>query len=153
MAANRNEAGYVITAQDFFHELGVGDQAPIKQSVSDARKKISWRAFEFLLNEANQEESIEELWHGHRVRIADGTKLNLPLSDELAQHFAVPSTKEGPGHYPQAWMVTLINSTSILDFSFFKSQKILEQKQSVQLIYLLTHFLAFLNPNDKSLSM
>lgn len=112
MAANRNGAGYAITAQDFFHELGVSDQAPIKQSVSDARKKISWKAFEFLLKEANQEESIEELWHGHRVRIADGTKLNLPLSDELAQHFTVPNSKEGPGHYPQAWMVTLINSTS-----------------------------------------
>ena len=112
MAANRNGSGYAITAQDFFHERGCGDMAPIKQSVCNARKKVSWQAFEYLLNEANQEKIIEELWLGHRVRIVDGTKLNLPLSDELVKHFTVPNTKGGPGHYPQAWMVTLINSTS-----------------------------------------
>lgn len=112
MAANRNGSGYAITAQDFFHECGKGDQAPIKQSVCNARKKVSWKAFEFLLDEANQEKDIEELWRGHRVRIVDGTKLNLPRSPELTEHFAIPNTKAGPGHYPQAWMVTLINSTS-----------------------------------------
>jgi hypothetical protein len=112
MAANGNGVGYAITAQDFFHELGIGDQAPIKQSVSNARKKVSWQAFEFLLGEANQQEALEEPWLGHRVQIVDGTKLNLPLSKELAEHFDIPNTKAGPGHYPQAWMVTLINSTS-----------------------------------------
>jgi hypothetical protein len=112
MAVNRNGSGYAITAQDFFHELGLGDQAPIKQSVSDARNKVSWRAFEYLLGEANQQDAIEELWRGRRVQIADGTKLNLPLSAELREHFGIPNNKAGPGHYPQAWMVTLINSTS-----------------------------------------
>jgi hypothetical protein len=112
MAVNRNGAGYAITAQDFFHELGLGEKAPIKQSVCNARKKVSWQAFEYLLNEANQQDTIEELWHGHRVQIVDGTKLNLPLSDELAEHFDIPNNKAGPGHYPQAWLVTLINSTS-----------------------------------------
>lgn len=109
MAANGNGSGYAITAQDFFHELGMGDEAPTKQSACNALKKLSWRAFEYLLGEA-QTDSIEERWHGHRVRIVDGTKLHLPRTPELLEHFEVQNTSGGLGHYPQAWMVTLINA-------------------------------------------
>jgi len=112
MAANGNDCGYGITAQNFFAELGAGAQAPNAQAVAQARQKLHWGAFEFLLREANQEDSIEELWHGHRVRIVDGTKLNFPNYRDVRRHFAVPNTASGPGHFPQGWMVTLINSTS-----------------------------------------
>lgn len=112
MAVNGNDAGYAISAQDLFHQLGLADEAPNKQSASNALNKLSWRAFEFLLGEANQGDLLEKLWHGHRVRIVDGTKLHLPRSPELLEHFEVQSTSGGPGHYPQAWMVTLINAMS-----------------------------------------
>jgi hypothetical protein len=112
MAANGNDSGYAITAQNFFSEIGQGDRAPNEQAVSRARQKLHWGAFEYLLREANQEDSIEELWRGHRVRIVDGTKLSFPNYREIRQQFAIPNTKAGPGHYPQGWMVTLINSTS-----------------------------------------
>jgi Transposase DDE domain len=112
MAANGNDCGYAITAQNFFAEIGLGDRAPNEQAVSKARQKLHWGAFEYLLREANQEDLIEELWRGHRVRIVDGTKLSFPNYREIREHFAIPNTKAGPGHYPQGWMVTLINSTS-----------------------------------------
>jgi hypothetical protein len=112
MAVNGNGAGYAISAQDLFHQLGLGDEAPNKQSACNALSKLSWRAFEYLLAEANQEDLLEELWHGHRVRIVDGTKLHLPRSRELLRHFEVQNTSGGLGHYPQAWMVTLINAKS-----------------------------------------
>lgn len=112
MAVNGNDCGYAITAQNFFSEIGQGDQAPNEQAVSKARQKLDWRAFEYLLRDANQENSIEELWRGHRVRIVDGTKLSFPNYRDIRKHFEIPNTKAGPGHYPQGWMVTLINSTS-----------------------------------------
>jgi hypothetical protein len=112
MAAHANCAGYAITAQDFFAELGITEQAPIKQSVGEARGKIAWEAFRYLLNEARQD-GVEQPWNGHTVRIADGTKLNLPLCEETLERFDIPNSKTGACHYPQAWMVTLINSTSL----------------------------------------
>ena len=112
MAVNGNDCGYAITAQNFFAEMGQGDLAPNEQAVSKARQKLHWGAFEYLLREANQEDLVEELWRGHRVRIVDGTKLSFPNYRDIRKRFAIPNTKAGPGHYPQGWMVTLINSTS-----------------------------------------
>lgn len=112
MAANGNDCGYAITAQNFFSEMGLGNQAPNEQAVSKARQKLHWGAFEYLLREANQQDSIEDLWRGHHVQIVDGTKLSFPNYSEIREKFAIPNTKAGPGHYPQGWMVTLINSAS-----------------------------------------
>jgi len=112
MTVEGNRAGYSIAAQDFFSDLGLKpSDAPKKQTVSDARQKIKWQGFEFLFHEARRDD-LEEQWHGHTVRIADGTKVSLPNTDELKEHFEIPNTIVGPGFYPQAWMVTLLNSTS-----------------------------------------
>lgn len=112
MALEGNRAGYSISAQDFFSDLGLApSDAPKKQTISDARTKIKWEGFEFLLGEARRDD-LEIRWHKHIVRIADGSKINLPNSPELRERFAIPNTKVGPGFYPQAWLVTLINSTS-----------------------------------------
>jgi len=112
MAANSNNCGYAITVQNLFSELGLAQTPPCKQSFSNARKKLSFEAFSFLLQEANQEQQIEDLWHGHVVRILDGSKINLPSSKELRAHFARPNSKAGPAHYPQALIVTALNSFS-----------------------------------------
>lgn len=112
MAIDGNRAGYSISSQDFFSDLGLKPaDAAKKQTVSDARVKIKWEGFEFLLHEARRDD-LEERWHEHIVRIADGSKIRLPNSDELKERFATPNTKAGPGFYPQAWLVTLVNSTS-----------------------------------------
>jgi hypothetical protein len=112
MTIEGNRAGYSISAQDFFAEMGfAASEAPKKQTVSDARAKLQWQGFEFLLKESRRSD-LEDPWLGHPVQIVDGTKLTMPNSDELTEHFATPNTKSGPGFYPQAWMVTVINSTS-----------------------------------------
>jgi hypothetical protein len=112
MAIEGNRAGHSISAQDFFVEMGFeAKEAPKKQTVSDARVKLQWQGFEFLLTESRRDD-LEEPWLGHPVKVTDGTKLNMPNSDELKEYFATPNTKVGPGFYPQAWMVTLLSSTS-----------------------------------------
>ena len=112
MAARANEAGYAITAQDFFNELRLDpSEAPSKQAFADARKKILWQAYEYLLSEARRDD-LETPWLGHRVRIADGTRLNTPNSRDLRRHFSIPNNKAGAGFFPQAWLVTLLNSVS-----------------------------------------
>lgn len=146
MAANGNDCGYGITAQNFFSEIGQGERAPNEQAVSKARQKLHWGAFKFLLEEANQEDSIEELWRGHRVRIVDGTKLSFPNYQDIREQFAIPNTKAGPGHYPQGWMVTLINSTSAqpVAMELGCGKKSSERKLMLK---LLTHF----KPSDIAL--
>ena len=83
-----------------FSELtifGSSKEAPTKQSISESRQKLHYQAFAYLLNKANMEEHIEPLWHGHRVRIVDGTKINGPNTTELKEHFDIPNTKFGSG--------------------------------------------------------
>ena len=112
MVADGNRSGLAITGQNFCtrRDIDVADAAR-KQTLSDARQKVQWQGFEFLLHESRRDD-LEDLWKGHRVRIADGTKLNVPNTADLQAHFATPSNKSGHGFFPQAWMVTLLNSTS-----------------------------------------
>ena len=113
MAASGNSDGYAITAQNYFSEVfGQTMEAPTKQSVSEARQKLHHQGMAYLLNEANMEEQIEPLWAGHRVRIVDGTKVNTPNTGDLREHFETPNTRSGPAFYPQAWLVTVMNSAS-----------------------------------------
>ena len=86
-------------------------EAPKKQTISDAREKIEWTGFEFLVREARRDD-LETPWNSHIVRIADGTKFRTPNSVELREYFKIPHSKAGPGYYPQGLMVTLINSTT-----------------------------------------
>ena len=113
MAASGNSDGYSITAQNYFHELfGGALGAPTKQSVCEARQKLHHQALAFLLDKANMERQIEPLWSGHRVRIVDGTKVNTPNTADLREHFEIPNTVSGPAFYPQALVVTVMNSSS-----------------------------------------
>lgn len=112
MVADGNRNGLAIVAQEFCarREIDVAEAAR-KQTLSDARKKVRWQAFEFLVHEAKRDD-LEVPWIGHRVRIADGTKIYTPNAEELREHFDVPNTKAGSGFFPQAWLVTLLNSTT-----------------------------------------
>ena len=59
MTLNRNGNGYDISAQNYFRELNSQVQEKVKpvrhQSVSEARGKLKWEAFEYLLGAANLE--------------------------------------------------------------------------------------------------
>lgn len=112
MVADGNRNGLAITAQEFCSRRDIDvAEAARKQTLSDARRKIRWEGFEYLVHEAKRDD-LEDSWKGHRTRIADGTKLSTPNSEELKEHFEIPNTKVGSGFYPQAWLVTLLNSTT-----------------------------------------
>lgn len=109
MVSSGNEKGYDITSQNFFH--GMLEEPPTRQSVCDARKKLPYEVFRYLLEQAAAESRLMvDRWHGHRVFIIDGTKVNVPRTEELLAKFDVPNTSAGPAHYPQAWMVTLLGA-------------------------------------------
>ena len=59
MSLDRNENGYDISSQKYFRsprdELSLEIQPVRHQSVSEARGKLGWRAFEYFLGESNLE--------------------------------------------------------------------------------------------------
>ena len=114
MAASGNQDGYAITAQNYFSELfGSSKEAPTKQSISVSVSLVEIFTIKPLPTYlANMEEPIEPLWHRHRVRIVDGTKINGPNTTELKEHFDIPNTSSGAAFFPQAWLVTVMNSAS-----------------------------------------
>jgi hypothetical protein len=116
MAANRNENGYDITAENYFDEFGRhldSSLEPIKhQSVSEARGKLKWGAFEYLLGAANLEgdfSSDQFRYRGHVTRAFDGTSMIVPRTEDLLKHFTPRMSKQGEGHYPSLMLVTGVN--------------------------------------------
>jgi len=80
-----------------------------RSAVTKARKKLSWRVFDSLLKKSVKlayeiwPNSSEYTWHGMTVIAFDGSKYNLPASDEIRKTFGSESGLEfpGKGHYPQ----------------------------------------------------
>jgi hypothetical protein len=114
MCLHRNGSGYAISLIDYFGLFGKKEAS--KQGYSEARRKLSWRAFEFLLNEANLEHTgLPETmkYRGHVVRAIDGTLFFTPKTEELLAHFtqkavAVPKGQKHT-HYPYGKLVTAVN--------------------------------------------
>jgi hypothetical protein len=46
-------------------------------------------------------------WHGRRLFAIDGTKVQLPASEELRDHFNCPQNQGGKAHYPQGFLSIL----------------------------------------------
>jgi DDE family transposase len=118
MAAARNGNGYDISSQNYFRELASHLELPIdpakRQTVCDARMKIKWQAFEYLLECASLENKHvpDRLrFKGHVTRGIDGTSFYTPRTEELLQYFSPRKTKaeEGETHYPYGLLVTAIN--------------------------------------------
>jgi hypothetical protein len=118
MTLSRNGNGYDISAQNYFRELNSQVQEKIQpvrhQSVSEARGKLKWQGFEYLLGAANLESNglPEKLkFKGHVTRAVDGTSFYVPLTDDLLEHFSQRNTKseEGKTHYPYGLCVTAVN--------------------------------------------
>jgi len=116
MSANRNENGYDITAQNYFDELGSHSDSELDpithQSVSEARAKLKWEAFEYLLGRANREKDFNDeqfTYRGHITRAVDGTSMITPRTEDLLSHFTPRISTKGEGHYPSLLLVTAIN--------------------------------------------
>jgi hypothetical protein len=118
LAASGNDNGYDIASQNYFLGLGHAIQEDLDparhQSISEARAKLGYGAFEFLLGEANLERQglPERLkFKGHLTRAIDGTSFYTPRSDELLEHFSPRKTRaeEGETHYPYGLMVSAVN--------------------------------------------
>ncbi|MEA3484153.1 MAG: IS4 family transposase [Pseudomonadota bacterium] len=85
-----------------------------RSAVTKARKKLSWRVFDALLKNAVQlaykiwPDSPEYTWHGMTAIAFDGSKYNLPASDEIRKAFDPESglAFPGKGHYPQCLVST-----------------------------------------------
>ena len=85
-----------------------------RSAVTKARKKLFWRVFDSLLMNAVQlaydiwPNSPEYTWHGMTVIAFDGSKYNLPASDEIRKTFDPESGLDfpGKGHYPQCLVST-----------------------------------------------
>jgi hypothetical protein len=109
--------GYQEVIDRFYSDTGLAqqDQAngspkpPDQGGFCRARKKLPREVFEEVFGRAVDEAtdragSLEPCrWHGYRVYAIDGTKKNMPCSDELAQHYGVPYA----AHYPQMLVCTL----------------------------------------------
>jgi hypothetical protein len=117
-AATRNANGYDISSQNYFLELSAHLEKEIeparRQSVSEARSKLKWQAFEYLLAAANLETQRLPAWllfKGHATRAIDGTSFFTPRTDELLEYFSPRNTRadEGETHYPYGLMVSAIN--------------------------------------------
>ena len=99
--------GYQEVINRFFSDTGLAHEKgltpPDKAAFLRARKKVPFDVFSGLFKKAvEQATSLASSyagtkWKGFRLVAIDGTKKNLPYSDELAQEFGVPHG----AHYPQ----------------------------------------------------
>lgn len=116
MAAHRNGDGYALTSQNYFSDLSrfFGKTIPpvSHQAIAKARNKLDWQAFRFLLQQANQDETLSQpcfRYQGHITRAIDGTQLTLPRTHDLLELFESHGTRAGESHYPAALLVTAMN--------------------------------------------
>lgn len=111
MVSSRKQNGSEITSQNYFTELKRADLAAARSSITGARSKLSWRAFEYLLKELNSA-TTSSLWRGRRVFAVDGTYLSLPATAEILKSFPRANSIKKRTHYPKALFVTATNVLS-----------------------------------------
>ena len=78
--------------QAFSSELNVSWDSYSKQAFSKGRQRIKPEAIRALMaatQERFYQEADYETWHGKRVLAIDGSKYNLPTSEELKAHFGI----------------------------------------------------------------
>ncbi len=83
-------------------------------AISKARKKVHWRVFQDILNDAVElanecwPKDPRFEWHGMSVYAVDGSKYNLPATPEIRDRFDPESGLQypGKGHYPQCLVST-----------------------------------------------
>jgi hypothetical protein len=108
-----------IKSTDFFKAarrsgLWLDAEAVHRSGLTHARKKVPWSVFRDILGEAVDlayslsPRNPSFLWHGMSVFAFDGSKYDLPATEEIRKEFD-PQTGfqyEGKGHYPQCLVTT-----------------------------------------------
>lgn len=112
MVLSRNMNGYSISVENFCSQADLEPASGV--AFCKARQKLSWKAFEFLLDQINQDKTCkfkkQNLWQGHLTRIVDGSWITLPHTKEILKEF--PQNMKNNKyleHYPQALLVTATN--------------------------------------------
>jgi len=117
LVANRNSNGYEISAQKYhdqkkFFDFSTRGQPACRSAISQARNKIHWEAFRFLLerlNEQTKDLASECKWKGHHVYAVDGSTINLPHREEFLDLFPSARPSENAGHFPKAKLILASN--------------------------------------------
>lgn len=88
-------------------------------SYCDARQRVPLELFEELVRMTGEgmhnRPYAEELWHGHRVWMADGSGCSMPDTPELQDYFGQPAGQRKGCGFPVAHLLALMNcSTGVL---------------------------------------
>ncbi|MGE0634586.1 MAG: IS4 family transposase [Pseudobdellovibrionaceae bacterium] len=103
-AANRNRSGYDISSQQYFARQDLTEATARRSSITEARSKLSFEAFIYLLERLN-EKAPEERWNGLRVFAVDGSRITLPHAKEVLKKFVANNNT----HYPKGLLVCATN--------------------------------------------
>ena len=119
IAASGKSKGVDIKSGEFFKGarrsgLWPQSEAVHRSALTRARKKVSWTIFRDILKDAVAlayklwPRDPSYLWHGMSVIAIDGSKYNLPATEQNRKEFDPQSglDHEGKGHYPQCLVST-----------------------------------------------
>lgn len=119
LCASGKNKGVDIKSGDFFKNarrsgLWPHSEAVHRSALTKARKKVSWTLFRDILKDAVAlayklwPRDPSYLWHGMTVIAIDGSKYNLPATEQNRKEFDPESglDHEGKGHYPQCLVST-----------------------------------------------
>jgi hypothetical protein len=121
LAASGTNQGVDIKSNQFFKNARRSglwiDAKPVhRASVSKARRKVPWQIFSDIHADAVKcayhlwpQDEHKYLWHGMSVYALDGSKYNLPATDQIRNKFDPNSglQNDGKGHYPQCLVSTV----------------------------------------------
>lgn len=120
LCASGSNDGVDIKLNEFFKQsrrsgLWENAEASHRSALTKARKKLDWTIFEKLLAVTNHlaneffPKRSEYSWNGFSVLGFDGSKYDLPATQEMREFFDAKSGLEnkGKGHYPQALINTV----------------------------------------------
>jgi hypothetical protein len=99
--------GYELICANYFGQLERSHSLSKlnRSSYCEARDKLSWEGFAYLLERTSLEKQIKpERWRGHRVRAVDGSCLQLPRSEEILSTFPTRNGGFGQTYYPYAYL-------------------------------------------------
>ena len=100
--------GYELICANYFRQLNHDNEFSRlnRSSYCEARDKLSWECFSYLLERANLEnfDSHKVRWRGHRVRAVDGSCIQLPRSKEILEKFPTRNGGFGETYYPYAYL-------------------------------------------------
>ncbi len=92
-------------------------EAVHRSALTRARKKVPWTIFRDILQKAVDlayslwPRDPAYLWHGMSAHACDGSKYDLPATEEMRKEFDPQSglQYEGRGHYPQCLVTTVVD--------------------------------------------